>query len=73
MVQEIITYVIVFSAIGAAFFRFFKLIIRLANAKPKAASGKCGGCSSGCAMHDLQVVNTPQASATSRLFYNPLK
>ena len=73
MVQEIITYIIVLSAIGAAFYRLFKLIIQLANAKTKTASGKCGGCSSGCALHDLPVANTSFASAPSRILYNPLK
>jgi len=51
MIQEIIAYLIIFSAFGLLIFKtlsFFSLV-----GKKNVSQSKCGGCSSGCEMKEL--------------------
>jgi len=52
MIQEIITYAIVLTALGAAGFRFYKTIAQFG--RPYRQDHKCSGCSSAnCALRNL--------------------
>ena len=55
MVQEIIAYLIIAFAFGVLILntlRFFNLI-----GKKNVSSSKCGGCTSGCEMKELHIMN----------------
>ncbi len=52
MIQDLIAYLIIFFAFGALALNIFKFF-NLAGGKATNSS-KCGGCSSGCDMKELQ-------------------
>lgn len=52
MIQDIITYLIIVSAFGILTYR----ILQFFNLTRKKAD-KCGGCSTGCSLKELHVVN----------------
>lgn len=52
MVQDIIAYLIIGSAFGILIYRILQFF-NLTKKKP----AKCGGCTSGCSLKELHVVN----------------
>lgn len=52
MIQEIIAYLIIIAAFGIFIYR----ILQFFNLTSKKAD-KCGGCSTGCSLKELHVVN----------------
>ncbi|MGQ8336888.1 FeoB-associated Cys-rich membrane protein [Sunxiuqinia sp. A32] len=50
MIQEILTYIIVLGAFTAAGYKIYQA---LPINKKKATDGKCGSCTTGCALKDL--------------------
>jgi hypothetical protein len=60
MIQEIIAYLIITAAFGVFSYKvlsFFNLV-----GKKTAKSGNCAGCTSGCEMKELHVMNKPKLS-----------
>ena len=55
MIQEIITYLILTAAFGMTALKLFRLLLSFKKKKQEEAktAGKCGSCSTGCALKDL--------------------
>lgn len=49
--QELLTYIIVIVAVSIA---IYKIYLALPFKKSKVPAGKCGACSTGCALKDLK-------------------
>lgn len=54
MVQEIITYLILLFTFGIVGLKLYGFIISAMTKKSEQENGKCGTCSTGCALKDLR-------------------
>jgi hypothetical protein len=60
MIQEIIAYLIIIASFGAFIYNilsFFNMV-----GKKSTKSGNCAGCTSGCEIKELHVMNKPKFS-----------
>lgn len=55
MIQEIIAYIVIWTAFGILAYRILQFF-NLTKKKP----AKCGGCATGCSLKETHVVNKPK-------------
>ena len=68
MVQQIVTYLILLIAFGAVALKLYRVLLSFGKKKLNQAGGKCGSCSTGCALKDLkQEPECPTVPAKARM------
>ena len=70
MIQEIITYLIVATAFGMAIYRILKSFSLFG--KKTSSQAQCSGCSGGCEIRELHVMNGKKLTKRNNYqFYRP--